>query len=109
MSLNEYGNDTFVYTDHQRYLVQTVRTHLPVPGESNQAFEERMEDLVQMIGSAQRVRQVTSRYERRGGSIVSCLLTIDCEPTPAPISRDVRPAGGRQSERGRRAAAFSPA
>lgn len=99
-----YGHDHFILIDGVRHRTRLVRSLLPALGETNGAFERRMDELAQQARQLAKVVNVSYSLERRNGSIVSCELCIDHEPYPEFIKDDDTPAGGRPgTPRGKRA------
>lgn len=97
---NEFGRDRFLYVDGARYRTKLVRTIVPDDGESNSAFEARMESLAQNAQRLAKVRTVELEFERRSGSIVSCTVDISHVPYPDRVTgEDRRVAGGRREHR----------
>jgi hypothetical protein len=97
MNVDDFGSDRYVYLrgDPNRYQIGSVRTLLPEDGESNEAFERRMDDLAREYLSIESTQSVTMNLERRAGSIVRCTIVFSSDPYPLPLAADVRAAGGR--------------
>jgi len=101
---NDYGYDRFIYIDGVRNRRVLARTLLPIEGETNQLFEERMDHVAKQLWRMAKVESVEVEFERVRGAIVQCLLIVTHQPYPEFVSGDTRPAGGRANSRSRRAA-----
>lgn len=102
MSLAEYGFDHFTYVAGQRYRVGRTRTLRPEAGESNGAFEARMDALVQGLAQLG-ADSVEMNIEIRGGAFVACSIVVKHAPLKATPGMAEGMAGGRFSgERGSR-------
>jgi hypothetical protein len=97
MNIEDFGSDCYSYVPGaaDRLQVGRVRTLLPGPHESNEAFELRMDLLCRQLLGMSGIAQVTLQLERVSGALVRATVTIAEEPRTAPIAGDLRGAGGR--------------
>lgn len=104
MPSDDYGYDRFIYINGVRHRTVLARTLKPLDGETNTLFEERMEHIARQLGQLDKVKSVEVEFERQRGAIIQCLLVVTHEPYPEFVLGDTRPAGGRLTPRGQRAA-----
>ncbi|MBK9711534.1 MAG: hypothetical protein IPO81_09455 [Kouleothrix sp.] len=96
-TLDDYGTDGYIWRDGQRLRVKMVRTVQPRRDETNSGFEHRMDRLMLQLARMASVLECSYEFERRGGSISLCSITVITKPTPSPIIVDERPAGARHA------------
>lgn len=101
---NDYGYDRFVFLKGVRHRTVLARTLVPLDGETNEHFEQRMGHIALQLEQLGKVKSVEVEFERQRGAIVQCLLIVTHEPYPEFVTNDTRPAGGRLTARGKRAA-----
>lgn len=90
-----FGHDFYTYITGQRHKVGTRQTIRPAAGETNGAFERRMDALAQEL-SKLGCRTIDLAVERRAGLIVECIVEVRYDPRhEIEIAVDERLAGGR--------------
>jgi hypothetical protein len=93
---NDYGVDRYSYVNGVRCLVGRTRTIRPIAGETNGAFQARIDDLAGELLSRHGVTSLDTSFELAAGGITQCVVTYGCPPKPEPTpAADDRPAGGR--------------
>lgn len=99
-SIDDYGVDRYCYVDGVRCLTGRTRTIRPMRGESNGAFEARIDGIAAELLSRHGVTSLDTAFERAAGGITQCVVTYGHPPKPEPrIADDPRPAGGRAARR----------
>lgn len=103
--LDDYGRDTYIRRDGVRLRTAMVRTIRPGDRESNAAFLDRMDTLVDQLQGMPKTLGASYETETREGRITLAVITVAMMPHVSPIAEPDRAAGGRPSgSRGQRAA-----
>lgn len=100
-----FGGERYTRVDGQRCRIELRRSIQPYAGETNEAFEARMETMVDRLYRDPIVTEVVTDYERRRGAYTACVITVRHAPKLVELTADQRPAGGRlEAGRGHRGA-----
>lgn len=92
----DFSTDRYAYIDGLRFKVGFVCTIRPFEGETNGAFERRIDDLVRALIAKYGATATSMELQRAAGGITQCLLDVTYPPRAAvEIADDQRPAGGR--------------
>jgi len=96
-----FGRDRFTYLNGERCQIASGVTLRPLPGETGELFEQRIDHIVRESTKLPDVHRVEWEHQcDRTGAIVECLIMLHHDPRPCPL--ELRPIGHRTSPRGKR-------
>jgi hypothetical protein len=96
-NIEDFGAERYTYVQGETSRFQTglLRTVLPHPAETNEAFETRMDLMCRQLLGMYGVASVSIEFERSDGALVKATVSVVEAPRVAPIRPDRRLAGGR--------------
>lgn len=93
---DDFRTDRYAYIDGLRYKTGMVCTIRPKDGETNGAFERRMDALARALRESYGATAMNLELQRAAGGITQCVFDVTYPPRAAvEIADDDTPAGGR--------------